>query len=48
MIFKIRGNRELGYSIAVPTEAYNDADQPKEYDCIAFRDGTLVYRPVKP
>jgi len=48
MIFKIRGNRENGYSIAVPTEAYNKADQPKEYDCIAFRDGTLVYQPVKP
>jgi len=32
MIFKVRGNRELGYSIAVPTEAYNNADHPKEYD----------------
>ena len=27
MIFKIRGNRENGHSIAVPTEAYNNADQ---------------------
>jgi hypothetical protein len=47
-ILKVRGNKELGYSIAVPIEAYNNADQPREYDCIAFRDGTLVYQPVHP
>jgi hypothetical protein len=48
MILKVSGNKESGFRIAIPIEAYNNADQPKEYDCIAFRDGTLVYQPVKP
>lgn len=47
MIFKVRGNRELGYSIAVPTEAYNNAMQPEKYECVVMEDGTLVYQPVK-
>jgi hypothetical protein len=48
MILKIRGNKEIGYSIAIPIDAYNVAMQPKEYDCVSFQDGTLVYQPVKP
>jgi hypothetical protein len=47
MILKIRGNKEIGYSIAIPIYAYNAAMQPKAYDCVSFQDGTLVYQPVK-
>jgi hypothetical protein len=46
MKMKISGNRKIGYRLIVPIEAYNNAGQPKEYDCVAFRDGTLVYQPV--
>lgn len=45
--YKVRGNKELGWSIAIPTEAFAQADQPEEYDFCACENGTLVYTPVK-
>lgn len=48
MIYQVRGNKEQGYSIALPSAAYEKTGSPKEYDCVVFRDGTLVYQPVKP
>ena len=43
----VRGNKELGWSIAIPSDAYTNAEQPKEYTCAAMQDGTLVYQPVR-
>lgn len=48
MILKVSGNKTIGFRLAIPIDAYNRADQPKEYDCVTFQDGTLVYQPVKP
>jgi hypothetical protein len=48
MIYKVSGNKGIGFRLIIPMKAYLDAMQPKEYDCVAFRDGTLVYQPVKP
>lgn len=48
MILKVSGNKMIGYRLAIPIDAYNNAMQPEKYDCVVFRDGTLVYRPVKP
>ena len=48
MILKVSGNKKAGFRIAIPQEAYNNAMQPKKYDCVAFLDGTLVYQPVHP
>jgi hypothetical protein len=48
MIFKATGSKEKGYRIAIPSIAYEKTGQPREYDCVVFRDGTLVYQPVKP
>jgi hypothetical protein len=48
MILKVSGNKEVGFRIAIPIEAYFNAMQPKRYDCVVFRDGTLVYQPVHP
>ncbi|MFA5382601.1 MAG: hypothetical protein WC356_05510 [Candidatus Micrarchaeia archaeon] len=46
--YKVRGNKELGWSIAIPSEAYAQADKPEEYTVCVMQDGTLVYQPVHP
>ena len=45
--YKARGNKELGWNIAIPSEAYRLADEPEEYTCAVMQDGTLIYQPVK-
>ena len=46
MILKVSGNKKIGFRLIIPIDAYNNAMQPKKYDCVAFRDGTLVYQPI--
>jgi hypothetical protein len=48
MKYKVSGNKEIGYRLIIPMKAYLDAMQPKEYDCVSFQGGTLVYQPVRP
>jgi len=47
MKYKVRGNKAIGYSIAIPTDAFDNAGKPKEYECVETGDGILTYRPVK-
>lgn len=46
--YKVRGNKGLGHTIAIPAEAYDAAMQPEEYTCAVMQDGTLIYQPVHP
>ena len=46
--YKVRGNKSLGWNIAIPSEAYVQAEQPEHYTCAVMQDGTLVYKPVRP
>ena len=48
VIVKATGDKKHGIRVNVPWDAFCNADQPKEYDCVTFQDGTLVYQPVKP
>jgi hypothetical protein len=45
--YTVRGSKKDGWSIAIPSEPYVNAEQPKEYTCAAMQDGTLVYQPVR-
>jgi len=46
--YKVSGNKEAGFRLAIPIEAYLNAMQPKAYTCAVMQDGTLVYQPVHP
>lgn len=46
--YKVSGNKTAGFRLAIPMEAYLNAEQPRAYTCAAMQDGTLVYQPVKP
>ena len=45
--YKVSGNKEAGFRLAIPMEAYVAAMQPERYTCAVMQDGTLVYQPVK-
>ena len=45
--YKVRGNKELGWTIAIPYDAYIAMEQPLEFTCVVLQ-GSLIYQPVRP
>jgi hypothetical protein len=46
--YHVSGNKESGFRLNIPMEAYVRAMQPERYTCAVMQDGTLVYQPVHP
>jgi len=46
--YHVSGNKESGFRLNIPMEAYVQAMQPERYTCAVMQDGTLVYQPVHP